>query len=172
MEYIQNMKKSNAKIIMSAFVVLILLSVFMFPSSATDLPIDIDAIPDSGIERQDAITAIHGVDLFSETSTAVSAALIAQQERRLLELKESLFTQPYELIIPDQYETLLQAAIDARLFETPFRSRRYVPSEEAEAGIPMWIIIPFLVLSVGLGLFIAIYTRAKRMEKHVHNNND
>ena len=167
------MKQScDKKIIMCAIVVLVSLSIFSFSSLATDLPIDIDAISDHGAERQDAITTRHGVDLFSPTSDAVNEALLERQNRQIMESKQSVFTQPHELIISDQSETLLQSAIEARLFETPFQSRRYVAAEQAETGISLVVVIPVLALSAGLGLIIAMYTRTKRKGQHVHNHNN
>ena len=169
LEYIHIMGKKFNKMIITVFVLLLTFSSMMLPASVVDLPIDIDAISEHGEERQYAITLIHQSDLFSETSQEVNEALIMRQERNLSRSRESLFAQPHELIIPDAYESLLQAATESRLFEAPFQVRSFTEPEE-EAGTPIWVIIPVLAASAALGLLIAV-TKTKRKEKHVHNNN-
>ena len=140
---------------------------------AVDLPIEIDIISRQGEERQDAITVRHQIDLFSETAQDLSIELAERQERERLQARQSLFTVPHELNILVPEESLLLAVVYSNLFMTPHQSRNLIAIED-ESNIPIWVIIPVLVVAAGSGLSIAILTKAKRKEKseNVHNYNN
>ncbi|MCL2425844.1 MAG: hypothetical protein FWD05_05860 [Oscillospiraceae bacterium] len=153
------------KTILAYVLVILLLVIFSSTTLATDLPIDIDAIGRQNEERQDALTVLWGVDLFSETSDARVKARVARQEREFEAAKELLFQDVQILTTTDPHEALYAAATENNmLFATPIRVRTITVVEE-DQGISLWITVPVIIICAGLGLLIALRAKAKRKER-------
>ena len=127
---------------------------------AIDLPIDVEAIRRQGEEQQDAVTVRWQLDMFSETSDALSELLLEQRERRAMELESSMFPQPHIYQASDPNESVLSTSVEKELFSEPLQVRR-TSSSGADTGISLWVIIPVLAASAMLGLLIALRTKTK-----------
>jgi len=143
--------------------ILILLVLITAGALASDLPIDIEAIRRQGEEQQEALTVQWQIDLFSETSDALSREITERREREAAEILHSLFTEPYALYIADHNEALKKSAIEARLFSEPIQTRTLTQSAE-EISTPLWVILTVLVGAAALGIAIATVAKAKRKE--------
>lgn len=138
---------------------------------AVDLPIDIETIGRQDEDRQYAITVLHEIDLFSETSQAQSEMLAGQHERERVAAELSVFTEPHTLYVAEPNETLLRAAIEYQLFSEPLQRRSFTLVEE-DPGISLWVTIPIFIFAAILGLIIAIKTTARKKEReaNVHHH--
>jgi len=151
--------------------ILVLLLVFPHLVFAADLPIDPATITDQTTEQQAALTARHGVDLFSDRAQEVAEAMAARRAEERAAARTTLFLAPWISEPTDPQTQLRQAVSEARLFSAPMQFGTSIQTESEGASIPLWVIISLLTAAAGLGILIAArsMSRRKERENNVHH---
>ena len=156
------------KRMVTAFLAVTLLLLLSITASATDLPIDIDAVrQQEGYD--DAITARFDVELFSPEAQEVSDAIAEKAQGERATAASNLFRGTYPRQAETANEQITAAADELALLSQP-QNYSGQSSQSSAEELSIWVILLVAVACIGGGYALArvLMRRKKGRESGVY----
>ena len=130
--------------------------------SATDLPIDINAIGRQGQSTGSVMPRI-GANLFTDDARRVNE-VFAERIRSRQETSRYLFAVVPRNYIPDPHVQLTNIAAELSLFAVPVNFNNFTALEEPEP-LPIWITVSIFLACIIAGFVLALMSRARKRRR-------